>query len=159
MTDELRLQTLTITRKESLITETCSGCGILYAMPESFQKERLADKRTFYCPNGHTQTYTGKTEAQKLREQLDEERRGRQRAEQNVAYWSDEAKEQRERAEHERRRANGYKGHATRITKRAKAGVCPCCNRSFENLRRHMTSKHPQFTPIELEQGANQHAN
>jgi hypothetical protein len=24
-------------------------------------------------------------------------------------------------------------------------GVCPCCNRSFTNLRRHMTTKHPEY--------------
>jgi hypothetical protein len=23
--------------------------------------------------------------------------------------------------------------------------VCPCCNRSFQNLRRHMATKHPEF--------------
>lgn len=25
-------------------------------------------------------------------------------------------------------------------------GVCPCCNRSFTNVRRHMTSQHPDYT-------------
>lgn len=151
MPDDLRLQILTIKREDKLITETCSACGVLYAMPESLQKERLADKRTFYCPNGHPQTYIGKSEAQKLRETVDEERRARQRAEQRIAMYADEAREARECAEHERRRANGYKGHATRITKRAKAGVCPCCNRTFQQLARHMATKHPQFTPMQIE--------
>ena len=27
----------------------------------------------------------------------------------------------------------------------AKAGVCPCCNRSFSNLRRHIQAKHKEF--------------
>jgi len=154
MADDLRLQTLVIQRKCNLTTETCSNCGILYAMAEEFQKERLADKRTFYCPNGHSQTYTGKSEAQKLREQLDEERRRRQSAEQRVAMWQDDYAEADARATRERNRANGYKGHATRITKRAKAGVCPCCNRTFQQLARHMANKHPQFTPLELGQEA-----
>lgn len=66
--------------------------------------------------------------------------------------YSRRNEELREEAKRERNRANGYKGHATRITKRAKAGVCPCCNRSFENLRRHMASQHPTFTPLEIGQ-------
>jgi DNA repair exonuclease SbcCD ATPase subunit len=151
MADDIRLQTLIVRRESKLITETCSGCGILYAMPEEFQKERLADKRAFYCPNGHQQNYTGKSETQKLREQLDEERRQRQHAQQQIEYEAQLRRQESERADRERNRANGYKGHATRITKRAKAGVCPCCNRSFENLRRHMASRHPQFTPMEIE--------
>jgi hypothetical protein len=68
-----------------------------------------------------------------------------------VAMYADEARSEREIAERERRRANGYKGHATRITKRAKAGVCPCCNRTFKQLAAHMASQHPTFTPMELE--------
>lgn len=154
MKTDMRLQTLTIQQERRLITETCSACGILYAMDEQFQRERQADKRMFYCPNGHGQSYTGKSEAQKLREQLEEERRQRQSAEQRIAMWQDEYDAAAKEAEHQKRRANGYKGHATKITKRAKAGVCPCCNRSFENLRRHMATKHPTFTPITLEQGA-----
>lgn len=144
-----RGQTMVV--KQSLITETCCNCGMLFAMTQEFQDEKRAARGTgdqlFYCPRGHGQHYTGKTEADKLREQLAEERRQRQRAEQNLAMHADDAREARERAEHERRRANGYKGHAARITKRAKAGVCPCCNRHFTALERHMATKHPQFTP------------
>jgi hypothetical protein len=115
-------------------------------MTEEFVRERRKDHLLWYCPNGHSQHYSGKSEAEKLKEQLAEERRQRERAEQNIAYWQDEAKEQTEKAKHERNRANGYKGHATRITRRVKAGVCICCNRTFQDLARHM-AKHPQLTP------------
>lgn len=155
MPDDLRLKPLVIERKVELTTEVCGNCGALFAMEATFQRDRMADKRSFYCPNGHCISYTGKSETQKLREQLDEERRQRQSAEQRIAMWQDSYQEATERAEKERRRANGYKGHATRITKRAKAGVCPCCNRSFENLRRHMASQHPTFTPMEVMDGEN----
>lgn len=151
MSDDLRLQKIKIQRAFNLVTETCSACGTLYAMEEEIHKERAADKNSFYCPNGHSQAYTGKSETAKLREQLDAERRERQRAEQAVAREADYRREAEAEAKHERARANGYKGHATRITKRAKAGVCACCNRSFENLRRHMETKHPQLTPMALE--------
>lgn len=111
---------------------------------ESYQTYKRNGKEWF-CLHGHGQVFVaGKTDAEKLQEQLDAERRRRQSAEQNIAYWQDEAKR-------EKHRANGYKGHATRITKRAKAGVCPCCNRHFVALERHMASKHPDFTPIEAD--------
>jgi hypothetical protein len=31
------------------------------------------------------------------------------------------------------------------MKKRAVAGVCPCCNRHFRELERHMASKHPKY--------------
>jgi hypothetical protein len=40
------------------------------------------------------------------------------------------------------------KGHVTRKKRqleRVASGVCPCCNRSFVNLRRHMKTQHPEF--------------
>lgn len=32
---------------------------------------------------------------------------------------------------------------AERLRRRTAAGVCPCCNRSFVQLARHMKTKHP----------------
>lgn len=117
-------------------------------MTQASYETYLRNHQTFYCVHGHKQHFTeGKSDLDKLRDQLEAERRARQRAEQNVAYYSDEAKR-------ERNRANGYKGHATKMTKRAKAGICPCCNRHFTALERHMASKHPDFTPLEIEEGA-----
>lgn len=108
--------------------------------------------QAFYCIHGHGQVFTeGESEANQIR-------RERDRLKQQLAQKDDELKmawatanDQHEKAKHERARANGYKGHATRITMRAKAGVCPCCNRTFQQLARHMAAKHPQFTPMPLE--------
>jgi DNA repair exonuclease SbcCD ATPase subunit len=122
-------------------------------MTKETQRVFIQSSATFYCVHGHPRHWPqGKSEEQKLREQLEAERRERARAQQNIAMWQDEAREAKERATRERIRANAYKGHATRITKRAKAGVCPCCNRTFQSLAKHMAAKHPQFTPIEVEQ-------
>jgi len=130
-----------------LLEKTCPVCGIIYGLERAFYEYRSngsasVENRGWHCPNGHSLIVT-KSKADKLQEQLDRERRLRQSAEQNVAYYADEAKR-------EQRRANGYKGHATRMTKRAKAGVCPCCNRTFQQLARHMATKHPTFTPLEI---------
>lgn len=125
----------------------CCHCGEPMWATRTTVDTYLRNSQGFYCIHGHKQHYPqGKSEAEKLREQLDAQRRRAERAEQNVAY-------ERDRATRERNRANGYKGHATRMTKRAKAGVCPCCNRTFAQLARHMATQHPEFTPIEVHEG------
>lgn len=130
----------------------CCQCKEPMWMTQSSYDTYRRSHQIFYCTHGHQQVFSkGKSEADKLREQLDAERLARQRAEQRVAQRDDAVRDARAEAEHERRRANGYKGHATRITKRAKAGVCPCCNRTFKQLAAHMANQHPEFTPLELE--------
>lgn len=129
------------------VTVKCCACGEQFGMAQGSYDTLTKSCATFHCPFGHAQHFNlGPSEA-------DELRRERDRLKQQMAYKEDQLREARERAEKERHRANGYKGHATRITKRAKAGVCPCCNRTFKQLAAHMANKHPQFTPIEVEQG------
>lgn len=110
---------------------TCISCGVPIAMPSEMFDRRVKDQRTFYCPNGHSQHFTGKTEAQKLRDRL-------RVAESNVTFYRDqlEASERSKRA---------IRGHLTRIKRRIANGVCPCCNRSFKDVQRHMDSQHPEF--------------
>lgn len=132
---------------------TCR-CGARQAMTREADSIYRQSHATFYCVHGHQGHYpAGKTREQQLEESLANEVRARQRAEQKVAEKADEATAAWATATRERNRANGYKGHATRITKRAKAGVCPCCNRTFVNMARHMATKHPQFTPLEVIDG------
>lgn len=96
--------------------------------------------QTFRCLWGHEQHFPlGKSEAEKLQDELDRERRRRQSAEQNIEWES----QQRKQAE---RSAVAYKGQATRLRNRAKAGVCPCCKRTVSQLAKHMASKHPEFS-------------
>lgn len=40
-----------------LVTEACCVCGIVFAFPESYQRQRKSDMKNFYCPNGHHQYY------------------------------------------------------------------------------------------------------
>lgn len=40
------------------------------------------------------------------------------------------------------------KGVVTRLSKRASAGTCPCCNRTFKQLAAHMATKHQTFTAV-----------
>jgi hypothetical protein len=52
-----------------LVTETCCVCGVEFAMPSELQASRKSDLKEFYCPNGHSQTYT-ESEAQRLTKKL-----------------------------------------------------------------------------------------
>ena len=42
----------------------------------------------------------------------------------------------------------------TRLQKRIHAGVCPCCNRTFTNVARHMKTKHPNVVSLPQKQTA-----
>jgi hypothetical protein len=114
----------------TLETEECCNCGTLFAMPAILYRRARADAEVwFYCPNGHKQHYT-ETEVQRLRAKLDEQTR--------VAT---SALERARRAEEGEQKAVD---EAKRLKKRVQAGVCTCCNRTFQNLARHMKTKHPE---------------
>jgi hypothetical protein len=124
----------------------CYRCKEQFALTDEVENMLRRNHQSFHCPWGHSQCFVeGETEEQKLRRQV-------QRMKQNEAYLEDRRREAEARADKERHRANGYKGHATRISKRVKNGVCVCCNRTFADLARHMSTKHPTFTPLEVEQ-------
>ena len=110
--------------------EECCRCGVAFGIPKDLHKEQLDDGSWFYCPNGHRQHYSESTE-QKLKQQLREKEREIQRQQQRAIQAESDAADK-------SRRYN-------RIRDRVSNGVCPCCKRTFENLARHMATKHPDF--------------
>jgi hypothetical protein len=133
----------TFVLNQAFVVEHCYKCGVAFGLPTELYEtaKRKGPDRTFYCPNGHGQSYI-KSEADKLREELANEKRRRQ--------WAEEdARRQRQDAEHFKKSRDAYKGSVTKLKKRAAAGMCPCCNRHFVNLERHMATKHPSFTKEE----------
>lgn len=129
----------TITHSTTLVTEECCRCGVLFAMPKDLQQELLNDRtRYFYCPNGHSQHYLGKTEEQKLREKLEE-------TEARLERTRTQARATRDQLEASERSRSALRGQITKTKRRVSKGVCPCCNRSFPDLANHMQSKHPDY--------------
>lgn len=103
---------------------SCPSCGIEYAAPCVFMQEARKDPAiTFYCPNGHSRHFS-ESEADKLRRERDQ-------LKQSLAFKDDLI-------------ANRDK-RIKRMEKRAAAGSCPCCQRMFSNMSRHMKTKHPEF--------------
>jgi len=122
----------------SLATVICPSCWIEYAIPEGLERKarEVKDRKSIYCPNGHSWHYTGERE-------VDIERRKRQQLEQANARLHEEA----QKAIRDRNAAQrDLKRHRTRT----KAGLCPCCNRSFVNMQRHMATKHPDYNVVAL---------
>ena len=124
--------------KTEMYTVECCNCGMLFGFSEDFERRRREDHEVWYCPRGHSQVFYGETKAEKLQKKLDKEREQREDAERNLTRTSQEL------ATTERQRA-AAKGQLTKVKNRIAKGVCPCCNRSFENLHNHMTTQHPDY--------------
>lgn len=122
----------------TFVVLVCCNCGITFGIEPDYQRELKKSHQRFYCPNGHKQYYASQTEEERLADALT-----RERAEHDQTRAALNDKE-RARLHHERR-ARVLKGHHTRLKRRVAHGVCPCCNRSFQNLARHMSGQHPSY--------------
>lgn len=125
----------------------CGTCGVWHAIPEVMYETKRADGGFWHCPNGHER---GFREGQKARDELRQER---DLLKQQLAQKDDEIARQRQLREFEERRVAAAKGQITKLKKRAKAGLCPCCNRTFSNMAKHMQTCHPDLDPnvVDLE--------
>lgn len=108
----------------TLETIVCVTCGIEYAFPTTLHNRHRETHENHYCPNGHQQHYAAETEAEKLRRELEQQKRRTE--------WAE--------TENKKTLAK-LKKTETRIAH----GICPCCNRTFANLQRHMKTKHREF--------------
>lgn len=123
----------------TLVVVTCGECGTTFGMDERFHRERREDHATFYCPNGHPRAYLGKSDMERERDQA------RAQAQFYREYGELKAKD----AEQAKRSAAANRGVVTKLKRRISRGVCPCCNRTFADLGRHMAGQHPEFSAEE----------
>lgn len=125
--------------EQAAYTERCPVCFIEFVYPQSLENAfRARTQLHIWCPLGHELVTLGKTEADRLRDELTREK---QRVEQARA----DAEFQRARKNMAYRQVAAQKGQVTKIKNRIAKGVCPSCNRTFSDLARHMGSKHPRF--------------
>lgn len=121
-----------------IIAQWCDhpgGCGIAYGLPEGFIEARRKDHKTWHCPNGCKAHYpAGKTDEQKLRE---------------AAARETALKDQLAAAI---RDAEDTRVALLRDRQRFANGVCPCCNRTFQNVLRHMRGEHPDYDITKVKQ-------
>ena len=120
----------TITYNSELQIMSC-WCGIKFAVPTNLHRRYTdRDQDSLYCPLGHS-CVPGVNKVKDLEGQL--------------SRANARATAQFDRAEAISRSRAAVKGQVTKIKRRIFNGVCPCCNRTFQNLQRHMDSKHPKF--------------
>ncbi len=120
-------------------TVECYRCGTGFAMENGLYERRQRDHESFWCPNGHSQCFTGlSTEKERIAEL--------ERAVAAEKERADSAQRQRSWAEARAKGANISAGlaraSARRLRARVDKGVCPDCHRTFKQLAAHMKCKH-----------------
>src|SRR4051812_47123466 len=141
----------TITYTGQLVLVTC-WCGMPHAVPEGLHNKQTRDwengkeQTSIYCPLGHTHIIAAESKAAQLERQLKSSRE-MARAERDLRLDTE-------------RRLSAQKAATTRAKRRHAAGVCPCCGRSFQQLRRHMSNQHAEYLAehgIEAQHEVHQH--
>lgn len=127
-------------------TVRCADCREPFGIENATLEVLKRSHGTFFCPWGHSNFFPkGPTEADKLRLERDRLKQEGARLEEKAAQerkWRLQEEERRADAE---RRASAARGQVTKLKNRVSAGVCPCCNRQFVDLHRHMQTKHKGF--------------
>jgi len=124
---------------EEMVGIRCGSCAVTHALPAIIYDTARLQGGYWHCPNGHSRGWA-RGENQ---EELAVARRDRDRLRQENARLADESI-----AEARKRIAAETK--LKRYTKRTAAGLCPCCNRSFRQLKAHLKSKHPDYNVVPL---------
>ena len=131
----------TVYKTETYSILHCSSCGVGFGLESSFRERRLSDRKSFYCPWGHSQWFPGKTDAQIVSE-----------LKAQIATKNDLLASTQREVDKRYRLQRAAEGKTRAIKRRVAHGVCPCCTRSFQNLAQHMANKHPGFSGTDGDQ-------
>lgn len=110
----------------------CGECGIVFFVPDWFQRERLANGKDWYCPNGHCRIYK-ESEVARLKRTIQEKERETQTLKADL-YRERDSREQ----------ADKKNERLWKKLRRVENGVCPECKRSFQDVQAHMKTQHPK---------------
>lgn len=142
MAEMPRFDVIRIRGEEYAVTQ-CGVCGVWYVVPLFVHQRHYWDGGYSYCPNGHTWGWhTGAENAAReaVRRERDQLKQDAARLEQEIAA--------------ERARAEAAEKRIVEVRRRATAGVCPCCSRTFSDVQRHMLTKHPNVVPLAQKEAA-----
>lgn len=123
-------QTVTF-RGDVYVWTQCGTCAVWYTVPLLVYEKHRELGGFHFCPVlGHQWGWRTGTQ-----------QREQDRLKQDAARMADEIAA-------EKARADAAEKKYLQARRRATAGVCPCCNRTFENVQRHMLSKHKNVPPL-----------
>jgi len=111
-------------------TLKCWVCGCQFAVDRYVYDSRKARGENLRCPAG-CNLALGEAVGDKLRRELDYERKCKEG--------------ERQRADRYARQAVALRGVVTRTKRRIAAGKCPCCHAKFPDLHGHMSVAHPDY--------------
>lgn len=80
-----------------------------------------------------------------LRKRLAELESKLQQEQEATRYWRVSYEDEESQHKSTKRQLGTTKAQLTKTKKRVSNGVCPCCNRTFKQLARHMENKHPEY--------------
>jgi DNA repair exonuclease SbcCD ATPase subunit len=116
---------------------SCGECAGVYAINERVRQRHQDMGTSWNCPYCRVGWgFAGKGKVQQLEKQLQDEQA--RLAEEKARHQRTLARENEERTAKEK---------AERKLKRVQRGVCPSCNRTFNDLARHMASTHAETCP------------
>jgi len=115
------------------------GCRIWLTPTHYYAAMEGRSKISFHCSYGHAQHFADEDD------EITKIRRERDRLKQQMAERDDRIQRLIKLANDAEATTRKVKAEKAKLTKRASAGLCPCCNRSFANMAAHMKTKHPEF--------------
>lgn len=133
----------TITHSTTLESVECCHCGMAVGLSKTWlENAHNIGKflQQFWCPYCGNRQGWGESRHEK---ELAEAKRQAEFQQRMAKYSDDRATKALAEADHFRRSRDGMKGVLVKERRRVGNGVCPCCNRTFSNLQRHMKSEHP----------------
>ncbi len=132
----------TLEKTVTLKIMECGTCGVAFAMPQTIYETASKEGGWFYCPLGHCRGWKkqdAKNAADELRDEI-------AKLQSNIAYKNNQIESQKREVESQKQQIISAKRAKTKLENRIKNGVCPCCQRSFVNVQKHIATKHPEFT-------------
>ena len=123
------------------ITETyhlvsCATCSVRFGIPDGLYLRAVKRASgSIFCPACGRESVWRESEDQKRIKDL----------EKKLAWEASECARQKSARDAAEASLIATRGVVTRLKRRASAGVCPCCNRTFKQLSQHMANKHPEF--------------
>lgn len=129
-----------ILRHQRFIVEQCGSCGVIFIVPELVYNNHRDHGGYSHCSNGHSWGWKdGRIKEDALRNERDRLKQDAARLESEKQAALTEAAEAKQKY--------------INVQRRALAGVCPCCNRTFANVARHMKTKHKNVVPLTAKGG------
>lgn len=88
---------------------SCCKCGCIFWIPKLHNDELLRTQKSFFCPNGHSQSYIGETDKTKLE-------KANATKDKYLVWYNDEARKVNEL----NKKIRSYKGVITKLKKTKK---------------------------------------